>query len=64
MPRKKKEEKTEQPVRESGLFIPLSETELEKLRKLSERDHNCPVELHVKKILSQYLANNIFYFTR
>ena len=67
MPRKKKEEKSaSQPAKEEkrGVFVELSQEELGKLKMLAERDHNCPISLHARKIITHHLANMNFYFTR
>lgn len=64
MPRKKKtDSQPEQPER-IGVFVELSQDDLDKLKRLAERDHNCSLEFHAKKIITQHLANMLFYFTR
>jgi hypothetical protein len=65
MPRKKKIDS--QPVveeKKTGVFISLSEEHMRKLELLAKQDHNCTIELHAQKILTHYLANMNFYFTR
>ena len=65
MPRKKKIDS--QPAaaeKKTGVFISLSEEHMRKLELLAKQDHNCTIELHAQKILTHYLANMNFYFTR
>ena len=65
MPRKKKIDS--QPAaaeKKTGVFISLSEAHMRKLEHLAKQDHNCTIELHAQKILTHYLANMNFYFTR
>ncbi len=65
MPRKKKtDSQPEQTEEKRGVFVELSQEELNKLRILAERDHNCPISLHARKIITHHLANMNFYFTR
>ena len=65
MPRKKKiDSQSAAEEKKTGVFISLSEEHMRKLALLAKQDHNCSIELHAQKILTHYLANMNFYFTR